>query len=228
MTSSISHVPKLYNPSARHYLIFFITGNPGLISYYSTFLSTLHHLLESRPDTQTNVFHIFGRSFDGFEDSLTSSGEPKKSQPYDLSEQIDLTFDALLGAQTITSGSRKGEKFDGIILAGHSVGSFVLLELLQKARTSTIAAPLPKIAAGFLLFPTVTHIAKSPSGVKLTSLLRIPDFVVRASSLVKGLMWALPWGFVKVLVGIVARMPNDAATVTTGFLKSKNGVWQAL
>ncbi len=36
-------------------------------------------------------------------------------------------------------------------------------------------------------------------------------------------MAALKW-----LVGLVTRMPQDAAEVTTGFLKSRMGIWQAL
>jgi pimeloyl-ACP methyl ester carboxylesterase len=228
MTPSILHVPSGYGVSARHYLIFFITGNPGLIAYYTTFLSTLHQLLESRPDRSSNAFHIFGRSFNGFEDEPEDVVRDKASdreEPYGLTAQIDLTLDALQ-AQRISTGPRRGQLFDGIILMGHSVGSFVLMEILLKARQAPTT--IPRINAGFLLFPTVVDIAKSPSGVKATKLLKIPQFVTRVSTLVRGLMWLLPRSVVKVLVCIVTGQPDDSATVTTSFLKSKNGVWQAL
>jgi len=219
MTNSIFHAPTKYGTLTRHYLIFFITGNPGLISYYAAFLSTLHQLLESRSDGEANTFHVFGRSFDGFEDDGTAT------QPYGLQEQISHTFDAMQ-AQRISVGPRKGQNFDGIILMGHSVGSFVLLEVLQLARK------LPDVSqtmtAGFLLFPTITHIAKSPSGVRFTALLRIPKFVVSVSALVRSVMKALPRAMVKKLVKLATGMPEDAASVTAEFLKSNGGVWQAL
>lgn len=224
MPHQILHVPSGYGPSAKHYLIFFITGNPGLIAYYSTFLATLHHLLSPvylNDDSSSSAFHIFGQSLPGFEDE-----DNGRSDPYSLQEVIDLTFNLLTG-QRISSGDSKGESFDGIILIGHSVGSYILLELLRKIREKSLSESL-KVKAGILLFATVMDLAQSPNGIKFRILFRIPDFPRVFSILVKGLFWPFPRPVVKWLVGTVTRMPGDAADVTANLLVGKRALWQAL
>lgn len=204
--------------SGRHYLIFMITGNPGLAGYYTPFLSTLSTLLTHNPSISCT---LHAHQFHGFSDSPDST-EPTRNHPWTLQEQIDDTLEDLIEYPP-PSGR---ETYDGIFLIGHSVGSYVLLEILKQIGTSKIT--LPPVLAGILLFPTVTHIAQSPSGKKFMRLLKIPRFVERASWVAKGLVWPLGWGLTKWLVGVVARMPSDSAVVTTGFLRSRMGIWQAL
>jgi hypothetical protein len=143
-----------------------------------------------------------------------------------LQEVIDHTFN-LLVTQRISTGVRKGESFNGIILIGHSVGSYILLEILRKIRDEPLSASV-KVKAGILLFPTVMNFAQSPNGIKFSALFRIPDFPRVFSILVKGLFWLLPRATLKWLVGIVTRMPEDAADVTTNLLVGKRALWQAL
>jgi pimeloyl-ACP methyl ester carboxylesterase len=219
-TSKIYFCPASENAVASYHLIYFITGNPGLISYYNTFLGTLHELLGTKFDGSSHQFHIYGQSLAGFEDNDT----PAATAPYSLEDQINFSFRSLQ-SQAIPSGQRKDQPYDSVILIGHSVGSYILLEILQRLRNS--ASP-PNVKAGILLFPTVTHIAQSPSGVKMSTLLRIPDFPRKASLVAKSLVWLAPRAALKWLVGLVTRMPHDAAEVTTAFLKSRMGVWQAL
>jgi pimeloyl-ACP methyl ester carboxylesterase len=231
MSHRILHVPLRYGPSAKHYLVFFVTGNPGLIAYYRTFLATLDHLLSpvsSNDDSSSPAFHIFGQSLPGFEDDdgISSGPATERSTPYGLQEEIDLTFD-LLKAQKISSGNRKGQSFDGTILIGHSVGSYILLELLGKARQASLSESL-NVKAGILLFPTVTHIAQSPSGIKFSALFQIPGFPRIVSLLVRNLFWPLPRTVLRWLVATVTRMPEDAAGVTTNLLVGKRALWQAL
>ncbi|EKG16170.1 hypothetical protein MPH_06607 [Macrophomina phaseolina MS6] len=52
----------------KRWLIYFVTGNPGLIAYYDLFLSHLHFLLGAHPTLAPgNAFEVFGRSLSGFE-----------------------------------------------------------------------------------------------------------------------------------------------------------------
>jgi pimeloyl-ACP methyl ester carboxylesterase len=227
MPHHILHAPSGYGPSAKHYLIFFITGNPGLIAYYNTFLATLNHLLSPaipNCDSAGSAFHIFGQSLPGFEDE--DDTVPDHSGPYGLQEVIDLTFN-LLVSQRISSGDRKGESFDGIILIGHSVGSYILLELLRKIREKSFSKSL-NVKAGVLLFATVMELAQSSNGIKFRILFRIPEFPRVFSILVRGLFWPLPRVAVKWLVKTVTRMPEDVADVTTNLLVGKRALWQAL
>jgi hypothetical protein len=223
-SSQILFCPASDNASASYHLIYLITGNPGLIGYYDTFLNTLHNLLSGSADSSPSpdIFHIYGQSLAGFEDEPSSESMP--ASPYSLEYQIQRSQKSLEELR-IESGPRRGELFDSIILIGHSVGSYMLLEIIQRLRKSS--SPL-KIKSGILLFPTVTHIAQSPSGVKISTMFRIPDFPRKASIAAKSLVWLAPKMVLKWLVGLVTRMPHEAAEVTTRFLKSRMGIWQAL
>jgi hypothetical protein len=223
MPSHISYCPASATQDASYHLIYFITGNPGLVSYYNTFLSTLDNLLQN---SQDDCFHIYSQCLAGFDDDEEPSKTTTESQitPYSLEDQVQISLKSLQ-EQRIPSGARNDQSYDNIILIGHSIGSYMLLEIIQRLKRSS--SPL-KIKAGILLFPTVTHIAQSPGGVKITTLFRIPDFPRRASTAVKSLLWLTPNAVLKWLVGLVAGMPDDAAEVTTRFLKSRMGIWQAL
>lgn len=218
--TKISFHPEPQSSQASYHLIYFITGNPGLIGYYNTFLSTLNELLSESFTKSSDVFHIHGQSLAGFEDETSDS----RRTPYSLSEQITYSLSSLT-TQVIPSGPRKGQPYTSIILIGHSVGSYILLELIQQLKKSSSDV---KIKAGILLFPTVTHIAASPSGVKISTLFKLPGFARRASFVAKGLVALAPGGVLQWLVGVVVRMPVEAAEVTTRFLRSRMGVWQAL
>ncbi|KAI9746665.1 MAG: hypothetical protein M1818_000379 [Claussenomyces sp. TS43310] len=222
MVNTIRHTPSQPSPGASHHLIFFLPGNPGLISYYASYLATLHDLLDikTRPD---RAVHVYGQSFPGFEDD--QDGTEGLRYPLSLDEQIEHTYDSLL-KQKIPSGLRKDGPFDSVILIGHSVGTYMILELLRK-RNKTAAVHV-NVKAGILLFPTVMHLAQSPTCLKYGSLTRIPDLPRRVNVLVKGLLWFLPRTIMRGLIKYFGGMPDDAAEVTMRFLESRIGVWQSL
>src|ERR1043166_1160174 len=51
----------------RYYLIYLISGNPGLIEYYRAFLARLHAGLARRHAGARVAFEVHGRSQSGFE-----------------------------------------------------------------------------------------------------------------------------------------------------------------
>ncbi|CAL3964852.1 unnamed protein product [Diplocarpon coronariae] len=215
--SQISIHPQSSSPAASHHLIYFITGNPGLIGYYDTFLHSLHLLLGAS-DSQV-AYHIHGQSLAGFVDIPSDT----RTTPYGLEEQIRFSL-FTLQSQRIPCGPQEGQYYQSVILLGHSVGSYILLEIIKRLGKNS---PV-KIKAGILLFPTITHIAKSPSGVKISTLFRIPNLPKRVGTVAKALVLLTPGNALRWLVGLVARMPREAAEVTASFLRSRMGVWQAL
>jgi pimeloyl-ACP methyl ester carboxylesterase len=220
MTSTISFTPDNGNPSASYHLVFLVTGNPGLISYYDPFLTTLHQLL-SENESDGDVFHIYGESLAGFEDNDTPSKDT--GLPYSLEEQIETRIRSLQN-QHIPSGARQDQAYDSIILIGHSVGAYIILEMLRRLKNS----PRLNIKAGVLLFPTVVHIAKSPRGMKFSSILRIPGFARGVGLVARTLTWLAPRSMVKLFTRFVTGMPEESLEVTTRFLTTRMGVWQAL
>ena len=198
-----------------------ITGNPGLISYYNAFLSALHKLFAEKK-SDSDVFQIYGQSLAGFEQN--DCPPPTTSVPYSLEDQIEILLEAL-NERSILSGPRKGQRYDGIILIGHSVGTYIIMEMLNRLRKSS---SLLKVKAGILLFPTITHLAKSPSGVKFSGFFKFPGFTKGLSIAGKMLLWPIPRPMLKWLVGLVLGMPEDSAETTATFLTSNMGIWQAL
>lgn len=184
--------------------IFFISGNPGLISYYHPFLSLLaKHLAADqgeeeekecstpKPVSETS-FRIYGCSLGGFEiteqsqnhrsseeSSSSPNGRQNKSKSngesrelYNLEEQISFVQGKLNQLMRNISSGKKQR----VILIGHSVGTYMALEILRRHRETmtesqsdgTDNTPDFDIIGGIMLFPTVMDISASPSGQKLT------------------------------------------------------------
>ena len=156
---------------SQDYLIYFLPGNPGLIRYYQPFIHKLYTLLSSCSTTESARFHICGHSHGGFE----TAHHGKKVEPLGLGQQIK-DQEQLLYNHIKSHRSRTGRN-PKVILMGHSVGCYMLLELIQQHRDKIqelIDQHGDKIEegeedfdliGGILLFPTITHIAKSPLGM---------------------------------------------------------------
>ncbi|KAL2851749.1 hypothetical protein BJX68DRAFT_66501 [Aspergillus pseudodeflectus] len=241
---------------ATHYptTIYFITGNPGLISYYHAFLSSLGQKLSALPGDGSpnsesekggkNSVHILGHSLAGFE--LESSTRSKKDgignvdgdgdHYFSLEEQICFVQRRLSGHMADlwkTSTSSMTKSRPKVILIGHSVGTYMAMEILRRHRETRSEKSEQQnfdIVGGILLFPTVKDIAASPSGKKLTFLLRlIPQLALVVSIFVRILVTLLPASILSAVVNFVMKgPPREAAHATCEFLRSKRGVRQAL
>ncbi|KAL8647759.1 MAG: hypothetical protein Q9210_005367 [Variospora velana] len=213
--------------NAQEYLIFHIPGNPGLIPYYDPFFSTLHTLLESTPALQNSNFHICGHSLLGFEASGDDAQRPPELAG--LERQIDY-IDGCLYDRVDEVRQKTGGITPKVILMGHSVGAYMLLEIIRRHRKQIEVGGYQDfdLIGGILLFPTITHIARSPSGIVASALLRIPGSAHIGSAIVKALMYFIPTDFLYRLVRLIMRFPEHAARTTTALIKSPIGVKEIL
>ncbi len=154
------------NDGKQDVLIYMLPGNPGLITYYQPFLSTLHTLLQSSPASQSANFYVCGYSFAGFE-TLPAEDEQIAEYPLRLHELIKDTNDQLyLHIDTHRSSHAAHERSLKVILMGHSVGAYILLDLIQLHKENIDSGKEDfDLIGGILLFPTITHIAQSRSGM---------------------------------------------------------------
>ncbi|KAF2715148.1 hypothetical protein K504DRAFT_457316 [Pleomassaria siparia CBS 279.74] len=210
------------NPTPITYIIYHITGNPGLVEYYRVFLTHLYGLLSdsSASSSPSRIFHVYGRSLSGFEVDGHDHARVLNGPPYSLEQQITESLSCLLDLV-----KDRGTKDVRVILMGHSVGSYILLEIIRRVREKAAGI---RIVGGICLFPTVTHIAKSASGRKVTPLVALPAFPLLVSLLAKALTLLVPTSLLGLLIRIFMNFPPDAANVTASFVKSKHGVRQAL
>lgn len=225
----------------RRRLIFFITGNPGLVGYYHEFLSLIGDGLKG------DEVVVYGRSLAGFEVSEKDTGEERGV--VGLREQITISSQRLDGMikrlddhyHTVATNSIQAEEeweWD-VILIGHSVGSYIAMEMIRllhhhQQSLSTTTTPFPvryRIDLAILLTPTITHIAHSNSGRIFTPLLTYIPFLPTIAQLsAKFLTSLLPASTTRTLVSLVMgrTTPKAAVETTTKFLRSERGVKQAL
>lgn len=150
-------------------LVFFITGNPGLIEYYRTFLTLCFDSL--RTNYSNHHIKVAGTSLRGFgvqDGKHQLAANDNAHGPYDLEQQIEHI--GLMLERAIESLVKQGHPTK-VVLMGHSVGSYILLEVLRRRKQSLATQQLSndaRVIGGICLFPTVTHIAKSPSGKKFS------------------------------------------------------------
>lgn len=211
---------------SRDILVFFISGNPGLIDYYEPFFLALRRAIDETESLQNTRFQIYGQDLAGFNDN---DHEPFTAQrkPYDLEYQIRHTL-ATLGKLRVESGPRVGCPYNEVLLIGHSVGSYIALELFHRLLRNQDLSPHLNLTSGILLFPTIHHISSSPSGRKLDLLRRVPVLGDNAYRIAQTFLHLVPQSTLHWIVHSVMGFPPHAAEVTTRWLKSRDGVWQAL
>jgi pimeloyl-ACP methyl ester carboxylesterase len=151
------------------YIIYFLTGNPGLIEYYRTFLTHLYGLLTRNNASNLAVdFHVYGRSLSGFEmrEQDIKTGKYRGSPPYGLQDQIRHAEDDVV--ELVEEVRDQGARDVRVVLVGHSVGSYIALEIVRRLRAHGLAGEdfETRICGVVGLFPTVMDIARSESGVK--------------------------------------------------------------
>ncbi|GAB1314772.1 hypothetical protein MFIFM68171_04982 [Madurella fahalii] len=246
--------PNRADLSRKQCLIFFIPGNPGLIDYYTPFLSTLRQLLDEREAKEGcgYAFHIYGRNLLGFEDGDhepafgTPTAEGVRIEPYTLEDQIQclceqvcrVNYSALQGP---AARSRR-RAFDKVILIGHSVGAYITLEIFNRHHQNRLRSDSQQtdshepssslgsveLTAGILLFPTVVYIAQSSSGQKLALIRRVQFLDMSAHYMAKWFVSLWPRWILGAIVRRFLGFPEHAALATMRFLTSKDGIWQAL
>ncbi|EGX88968.1 hypothetical protein CCM_09015 [Cordyceps militaris CM01] len=207
----------------RHALIYFVPGNPGVVEFYTDFLRSLRALLD-KTESDT-AYDIYGRNLFGFRDA---DHEPFGGQnlPYELDAQVE-------GMWADIASQRRGDShdqpYDSVILIGHSIGAYIVVETFHRQSVSPKAGL--NLQHGFLLFPTISYIARSPSGLKITALQQrwyLPGVEENLHTIAKGLLFLFPQSTLQWVWATYLGFSSQAAATLAEWLKSRDGVWQAI
>jgi pimeloyl-ACP methyl ester carboxylesterase len=199
-------------------LVYFICGNPGLIDFYEDFLGILAQLIRVSPVSR--AYDVYGRDLLGFSDD---DHEPFSQQnlPWDLEGQIKGIYDDV-------AKRAKGGDYEFVVLMGHSVGAYIATEIMHRHMRDGGKTPELDLRHAVLLFPTLTHIALSPSGTRMSLLQRIPFLDANFHLLAGALVSCFPESAVRWVVETIMGFSPQAAAVVGRWLKSRDGVWQAV
>ncbi|KAI0785468.1 hypothetical protein BC629DRAFT_1517247 [Irpex lacteus] len=146
--ASRSHAIWWPSKSSHKGCLIFVTGNPGLLDFYTPFLTAIH-------DKAGGELSILGHALIGHTTGIDlpngdNSGASLTAQVEGLIEIVDAVK----------------PHYEKLTVAGHSMGSWLTLQAL-KARPKDIHSVI-------LLFPTICHIADTPNGHKLSRMFRSP------------------------------------------------------
>lgn len=185
-------------------ILLFIPGNPGVIDFYHPFLTAIHK--QDRSGTLAILSHSHIGHDPAVED-IASASRASSNHALPLQVQNSLRiFDALsifFGVDTRT------------VIAGHSVGSWVALQVL-KLRSATVSGV-------FFLFPTITNIACTPNG-RLLSRLFQPPFPRIVSQVARALR-IMP---LTILCWLFPQYPIPQVRVLQSFLLSPSSIFAAM
>ncbi|KAL2201870.1 hypothetical protein CC79DRAFT_1345502 [Sarocladium strictum] len=198
-------------------LLYFICGNPGLIEYYRDFLTHLRHLLDTANSSGT-AYDIYGCNLPGFSDSDHEKPFSAENPPWNLPGVMGKMYEDV---------KTRGEGYGEVILMGHSVGTFIAVEMFHRYLREDAGGV--KLRHGFLLFPTVTHIALSPNGKRFTFLMRwLPLLEKYAHIPARMILSLVPYMLLEGFISNILGFAPSAAKTTAGWLKSRDGVYQTL
>lgn len=163
-------------PHTKRLLIFFLPGNPGVVRYYGHFLADLHNNLVTENLHHFDIITTYGHSHPGFElgdpSRLLSPPITGGGPPYNLKQQIEGTIYRLKETARAYAGGDDA-KYEPlkVVLVGHSVGSYMLMEIVdwwQKQQALNKPGDPRNVefqlVGGVCLFPTVVDLVKSPRG----------------------------------------------------------------
>jgi pimeloyl-ACP methyl ester carboxylesterase len=203
-------------PTASSPLLFFLPGNPGLVNYYTSFLTQLSIAHPS--------LHILAASHAGFhpDEPQLHKGYSWKwgPQPWGLDAQVKMKTELLQFAV-----EKLGDKNRKVLLMAHSMGAYLSLEMITGLKKATEEGS--KILGGIMLFPTVLEIADSPQGRLLTPLLGSRIVRGAASWAAWGFSWCKEWQ-VEMLVKVLTGQDPEAAETTRQLVTTPHVVEQAL
>ena len=158
---------------SQDYHVFFLTGNPGCVECYHDFLTILSHSLLNSPLTckQRARFYIYGHSLANFVDDAAVGTTAEPGRILSLQEQIHFVVETLRSyvkhyKQVKEDGDGRTDSPCRVILIGHSVGTWMSMEILSRLQSRQIAVQGLHIVGMIALFPTITQLAQSPSGLR--------------------------------------------------------------
>ncbi|KAM0789049.1 hypothetical protein ACM66B_003112 [Microbotryomycetes sp. NB124-2] len=193
-------------------IVLFVPGNPGLVGYYTLFLSRIHQDLGPKDTSVYAVGHL-GHSPAHEVRRWTSRGAATLDEQ--VQHKIDFV-DSLTKEYDI--GLEQGNT--KLVLIGHSIGSWISMQVL-KARPDIVHSVIG-------LFPTISHMALTQNGQRLAPLFK--QAVLPPLALGTTLLSFVPQTILARIVSVLAGQAEspESAKTTAALVASPGTVVSAL
>ncbi|GAA5933664.1 hypothetical protein JCM3775_003766 [Rhodotorula graminis] len=194
-------------------VLLFIPGNPGLVDFYRHFLASLRDSLPLELRNQTKLYAVGHlRHTPGFD-------EDRGFNPRGLPSLDDQVKDKCTFVESIADEDGIGRP-DGpkLVVLGHSIGAWIGLQMLK-------ALP-QQISSLHALFPTLSHMALTPNGRRLSPL--FSSWALRPVFLSTSALSYLPRALLSRIVALMTGQSGAGAQVTTALVGSPESVVAAL
>ncbi|CAF3869063.1 unnamed protein product [Adineta steineri] len=175
-----THTYQLGNQSLSSKTIVIIPGNPGLGGFYIPFAHELYNLFNE--NISILVISQAGHS-------------PPLKHCFTLNEQIEHKLQAI--KQLVPNNSNHQ-----LILIGHSIGAYMVLNMLDKLEN--------KLNRAFLLFPTIERMGESDAGQRFVRLYPILIYLLPFLCFITNILLPFDWLKRKIISYYFSQSPlND-------------------
>ncbi|CAD6902551.1 unnamed protein product [Tilletia laevis] len=239
LQTSYDGAQTLWYPALRSTLkpkvvLIFICGNPGLASFYTKFLTTIHR--HSSLKGRIEIFAVSHRGHAlvspvvvGGTNEAWSAEEASQGIRTSLYDQVRHKVDILDSVRRVYprapaqteghNGASRSSKDVKVVLVGHSIGAYIALEVLRARRRD--------VDGIHLLFPTLSHIAQTPNAKSLQMVLH-PLTATLLLPLPLLVLSLLPLVILLPLIRIFTMQPASSAQSTAELLLTRGAVINAL
>ncbi|KAF8338272.1 uncharacterized protein EI90DRAFT_3042343 [Cantharellus anzutake] len=214
-------VPSSVRPTPEVTILIFVPGNPGLVQFYLPFLDAIR--------TRVPEIGILAKSHLGHSPRLNNKEEPCGAGDISVSAAgLEVQVDSVIEVvdrvyeeyESILRSSEEGAKLN-IVLMGHSVGTWIITEVL-KARPDVIDG-------SFLLFPALCDLALTPNGRRLKLLFTpISAYIFAALAFVLFSVILPPKITISLIKILFSQWPQHQQFVLRSLLRSPRAVFSSL
>ncbi|XP_019739730.1 lipid droplet-associated hydrolase isoform X1 [Hippocampus comes] len=203
-----------YLHTGHKVLVLVIPGNPGVVGFYRTFIQTLYALFGCHHPVWA-VSHAGHCTPPASMDMVEDADSTTDLDTFGLNGQIE---------HKLTFIRKHVPKETNLILVGHSIGCYIILEIMRRD-------PSLKILKAVMLFPTIERMAQTPQGKTMTPVLCHMRYIAYLSIFLLSL---LPETFKRSLVKLVfagiGSLDSSVVQPTVGLLSgdsAANAVYMA-
>jgi pimeloyl-ACP methyl ester carboxylesterase len=161
----IWYKPPSQGTNGEEYIVYFVPGNPCIMTYYEPFLAKLFSTLNTALASRKLSTHVGGYTLPGFR--LKPGPLEHIQPPFSLQDQVKHTEDLITFAlkehvelTTVSDGAQRPK----VILVSHSMGTYITHEILKRHASGEHGLSNVDIVGAVLICAPLFEMAQTKNG----------------------------------------------------------------